>query len=99
MNYIDQPDSFGDMSSTTLLAASTFRFACITGDTTHIPAAIAALLLVRESVDSQGWLQNTVDPLSFSTPSPPGVHSPEGQSFVLLLQAAASEWESLQKGY
>jgi hypothetical protein len=84
------------MSSTTLLAASTFRFACITGDAAHIPMAIAAFQLVRESIDGQGWLKNTVDPLSFSTPSRPGAHSPEGQSFVLLLQAAAAEWESLQ---
>ena len=97
LNYIDQPGSFAETSSTTLLAASTFRFACITGDNTHIPAAIAALRLVRDSIDSQGWLQNTVDPLTFSSPSPPGVHSPEGQSFVMLLEAAVSAWESSRK--
>ena len=99
LNYIDQPDSFADTSSTTLLAASTFRFACIAGDSTHIPAAIAALRLIQDSIDSEGWLQNTVDPETFSAPSPPGTHSPEGQSFVLLLQAAASEWESSRKNH
>ena len=94
LNYIDEPDSFSDTSSTALLAASTFRFACIAGDDTHIPAAIAALRLIRDSVDDEGWLHNTVDPESFSTPSGPDQHSPEGQSFVLLLEAAVAAWES-----
>ncbi|KAI0253056.1 Six-hairpin glycosidase-like protein [Lactifluus subvellereus] len=92
LNYIDQPDSFADTSSTALLAASTFRFASMTGDNTHIPAAIRALELIRCSIDDQGWLNGTVDPLKFSAPSPPGRHSPEGQSFVLLLEAAVSAW-------
>ena len=94
LNYIDQPDSFADSSSTALLAAATFRYASITGNTTHIPAAICALQLIRNSVDKHGWLRNTVDPLQFSVPSGPGQHSPEGQSFVLLLEAAVSVWES-----
>ncbi len=93
LNYLDQPDSFADSSSTALLAASTFRFASITGNDTHIPAATRALRLIRDSVDDQGWLLNTVDPLTFSAPSPPGVHSPEGQSFVLLLEAAVTAWQ------
>jgi hypothetical protein len=97
LNYLDQPGSFADTSSTALLAASTFRYAHITGDNTHIPAAINALTLVRSSIDSQGWLQNTVDPESFSTPSGPGEHSPEGQSFVLLLEAAAGQWRSFHR--
>ena len=79
------------------MAAATFRYAAMTGDATHIPAAICALRLVRNSVDSCGWLLNTVDPLLFSVPSPPGLHSPEGQSFVLLLEAAASAWQSSYK--
>lgn len=94
LNYIDDSDSFADSSSTALLAATTFRFASIVKNDTHIPAAIRALRLVRESVDSHGWLHNTVNPLNISTPSRAGHHSPEGQSFVLLLEAAVSEWES-----
>jgi hypothetical protein len=97
LNYIDEPDSFPDTSSTALLAATTFRFASITGDRSHIPAAIRALKLVRDSVDNQGWLLNTVDPLKFSAPSGPGRHSPEGQSFVLLLEAAVSAWQMSYK--
>jgi hypothetical protein len=66
----------------------------MTGNTTHIPAAIRALRLIRKSVDKHGWLRNTVDPELFSAPSGPGQHSPEGQSFVLLLEAAVSAWQS-----
>ena len=97
LNYLDQPDSFADSASTALMAASTFRFASITGNNTHIPAAIRALQLVQDSIDDQGWLLNTVDPLTFSSPSPPGQHSPEGQSFVLLLEAAVAAWKSLEE--
>ena len=94
LNYIDKPDSFADTSSTALLAASTLRFASITGNNTHTPAAIRAMKLVHKSIDSHGWLRGTVNPLSFSSPSPPGQHSPEGQSFVLLLEAAALAWRA-----
>jgi hypothetical protein len=62
--------------------------AAITNNLTCVPNANLALQLVEASVDSQGWLHNTVDPLTFSTPSAPGSHSPEGQAFVLLLHAA-----------
>ena len=99
LNYIDDSDSFADSSSTALLAATTFRFASIAKNDTHIPAAIRALRLVRESVDRHGWLHNTVNPLKISTPNRPGHHSPEGQSFVLLLEAAVSEWASSHKNY
>ncbi|KAH9059334.1 Six-hairpin glycosidase [Lactarius vividus] len=92
LNYLDQPDSFPDSSSTALLAASTFRWASITRNNTHIPAATRALRLIRTNVDDQGWLLDTVDPETFSTPSLPGAHSPEGQSFVLLLEAAVAAW-------
>ncbi|KAH9049232.1 Six-hairpin glycosidase-like protein [Lactarius deliciosus] len=92
LNYLDQPDSFPDSSSTALLAASTFRWASITRNNTHIPAATRALRLIRANIDDQGWLLDTVDPETFSTPSLPGAHSPEGQSFVLLLEAAVAAW-------
>jgi rhamnogalacturonyl hydrolase YesR len=94
LNYLDQPNSFADSSSTALLAAATFRYASITGDNSHIPAAIKALQLVQDSVSKTGYLLNTVNPETFSTPSGPGQHSPEGQSFVLLLEAAVSAWKS-----
>jgi hypothetical protein len=94
LNYIDQPDSFADSASTALMAASTFRFASITNINNNIPAATLALQLVQDSLDDQGWLLNTVDPLTFSSPSAPGQHTPEGQSFVLLLEAAVVDFLS-----
>ncbi|KAL0949131.1 hypothetical protein HGRIS_009215 [Hohenbuehelia grisea] len=87
-NVIDDPTTFADSSSTALLASVTFRMAYITRNATLIPKATRALKLIKDSIDEEGWLQNTVDPLTFHTPSLPGEHSPEGQAFVLLLDAA-----------
>jgi hypothetical protein len=49
--------------------------------------------LVHNSISETGYLQNTVDPEKFSAPAVPPVYSPEGQSFVLLLEAAAAAWQ------
>ena len=93
-NYIDQDTSFADSSSTALLAAASYRLASITGSWDHITAASKAFDLIKASLTDDGWLLNTVDPLTFSTASPPGTYSPEGQAFVLLLQAA---WRDFAK--
>lgn len=66
--------------------------AVITGDSTLIPFADKALVLIKESVDENGWLRNTVNPYTFTTASTPEENSPEGQAFVLLLQAAWRDW-------
>ena len=75
-------------SASPLLAASSFRLATITRNYAHLPNAYRALQLIKESINDDGWLLNTVDPETFSTPSQPGTYSPEGQAFVLLLHAA-----------
>ena len=93
-NYLDQNTSFADSSSTALLAASSYRLAVITGDATHIPAASKAFDLIKASLTDDGWLLNTVDPETFDTPSVAGSYSPEGQAFVLLLQAAWRDFMS-----
>lgn len=85
---IDDPTTFADSSSTALLAAVTYRYAVLTGDVSLIPSANRALNVIRQSVDSDGWLHNTVNPETFNAPSPPGLFSPEGQAFVLLLHSA-----------
>lgn len=95
-NYINETDtSFADSASTALLAASTYRFAALTGKTSLIPAANKALQLVDASLNATGWLTNMVDPLTFNTPAPSGGDSPEGQSFVLLLHSAWRDYISL----
>ncbi|KAI3596725.1 glycoside hydrolase family 105 protein [Moniliophthora roreri] len=88
LNVIDNSTSFIDTSATALLASVTYRMAMYTNDTTHITNADRALALVQDNVDESGWLQQTVDPYIFSTPSKSGSHSPEGQAFVLMLHAA-----------
>ncbi|KIP12696.1 hypothetical protein PHLGIDRAFT_27123 [Phlebiopsis gigantea 11061_1 CR5-6] len=87
-NVIDDDTTFPDSSSTALLAATTYRLAALTKDYAFVPAAQKALHLIKQNVDTDGWLHDTVDPETFFTASPPGTFSPEGQSFVLLLQAA-----------
>lgn len=87
-NVIDDSTSFGDTASTTLLASVTYRMAAFTNDSTLLPYANKALNLAKSSVDTNGWLLNTVDPLTFTTPSVQGSYSPEGQAFVLLLHSA-----------
>lgn len=88
LNTLDNPNSFADSSSTALLAASTYRLATITKDDQWIPFADKASQLIVNSVDQDGWLENTVDPETFNTPSLPGAHSPEGQTFTILLYVA-----------
>ncbi|KAI0750888.1 Six-hairpin glycosidase [Daedaleopsis nitida] len=97
-NYIDQDVSttFADTSGTALLAAVTYRMATLSGELNHISSADDAFKLIQDSLTDDGWLLNTVDPLTFNTPSSPGVYSPEGQAFVLLLQAA---WRDFADAY
>ena len=95
---IDDSTTFADSSSTALLAAVTYRYAALTGDVSLVPAANRALNLIRLSVDTDGWLHQTVDPETFDTPSLPGQFSPEGQAFVLLLHAAWRDFVSWVSG-
>lgn len=86
-NVIDDPQTFGDTSSTALLAAVTYRLATITHNFKSIPAANRALRLIQDSINANGWLENTVDPIKFHALNPKGAYSPEGQAFVLMLYA------------
>ncbi|KAJ3505924.1 hypothetical protein NLJ89_g7157 [Agrocybe chaxingu] len=88
LNVIDNSTSFVDTASTALLASVTYRMAVFKNETSRIPVADRAFGLIRRSVDTNGWLQNVVNPITFHDPLPAGEHSPEGQAFVLLLQAS-----------
>ena len=61
----------------------------------HIPNADRALQVIHDSINEDGWLLNTVDPETFSTPSLPGSYSPEGQAFVVEMYAAWRDWSAL----
>jgi hypothetical protein len=93
-NVINDSSSFMDSSSTALIASVTFRLAVLNGNnSTHISNASAAYNFVYDNIDSNGWLRNTVDPLTFDTLSQLDDPSPEGQSFVLLLEAARRDFQ------
>lgn len=96
-NYMDEDDSFGETSSTALLAATTYRMATLTGDLSHMKAADKAFNLIQRSLTEDGWLLDTVDPMSFSTPSEPEKYSPEGQAFTLLLHSAWRDFAAAKK--
>jgi len=77
-----------------LIASVTFRLAVLKEDnSTYISNANAAYDFVRRNIDSDGWLRNTADPLTFYSPSSSSEPSPEGQSFVLLLEAAQRDFQ------
>lgn len=97
-NVIDDPSTFPDSSSTALLAAVTYRYAVLTSDDSLIPAANRALNFIRQNVNPDGWLLQTVDPETFYTASSPGTFSPEGQAFVLLLHAAWKDFAAAVSG-
>lgn len=94
-NYLDRDGSFRELSSTALMAATTYRLAMLTDATPHLPAADKAFELLKKSIDKDGWLEDVVDPYGFTNP---GQHSPEGQSFVLMLQAAFRDYQTFHNG-
>lgn len=103
LNYIDASPSstFEDASSTALLAAATFRLASITFGTSNAPsvnvaAAAQARAWVISQLGSDGWLKGVVNPYDWHEE---GSRSPEGQSFVIMLQAAYRDWYAATKGY
>ncbi|KZW03864.1 hypothetical protein EXIGLDRAFT_715909 [Exidia glandulosa HHB12029] len=88
-NYLDRSDQFEDSAGTALLAAAQYRIASITGSSLNIDAAERALQRVMDLIDSSGWLHGPVDPLAFDKQTSGDEHSPEAQSFVLMLDAAS----------
>lgn len=74
--------------------------AALTNDTTHVAAANSALRYVAQDLDANGWLQNAVDPVTFTTPMDyaDGGNSPEGQAFVLLMHAAWADFVAATTG-
>jgi hypothetical protein len=84
-----------DASSTALIASVTYRLAVLKEDSsTYIDNANAAYRFVKRNIDSDGWLRNTVNPLTFNTTSGPDDLSPEGQSFILLMESARRDFKN-----
>ncbi|KIY45919.1 hypothetical protein FISHEDRAFT_76154 [Fistulina hepatica ATCC 64428] len=91
-NTIDDNTTFSDASSTALLASVTYRLAAFENDTSQVYHANKALKAIEDSVNSTGWLMNTVDPYTFTSRTADDRASPEGQAFILLLDAAWREY-------
>lgn len=87
-NYYNSPSTFSDSASSALLAATSFRLASLglAQTSTNIAVATKIRTAVNSKIDAAtGWLQDTVDPLDWDVKMN---KSPEGQAFVMLLDAA-----------
>ena len=94
-NYFNSPSTFSDSASSALLAATSFRLATLglKQTSTNLAKATKIRSAVNSKIDSSsGWLQSVVNPLKFDEQIN---KSPEGQAFVLLLQAAWTEYQAL----
>ncbi|GAA5981784.1 hypothetical protein JCM11641_007423 [Rhodosporidiobolus odoratus] len=90
-NYYDSASgsSFSDASGSALLAASAYRLATL-NSTAVASSTLADAAIIRAAVNSKvdkssGWVSPVVNPLSFKEQAS---ESPEGEAFVLLLEAA-----------
>lgn len=92
-NYITDPSSFPDTAGSAMLAYSAYRLSTMgfTSDHTGFANQIHSTV-VQKHLAENGTLTETVDPLVWDRQGTEG--SPEGQSFVLLLQAAYGEFRS-----
>lgn len=93
-NHVNNSTDFLDSSSTALFAAATYRLAVLTGDCAMVPNAEKAFDYIATKIASDGTLRQTVDPFHWDIIGTP---SPEGQAFVLLLQAAYRDYECWKK--
>lgn len=96
-NYADNTSTFLDASSTALLASTVYRLSLLCDIHTYLPQAEFA----RKSLSSpannsgllhftkNGWLTPVVDPYSYPDQ---GKDSPEGEAFVISMQAAWRDW-------
>ncbi|KAF8581962.1 Six-hairpin glycosidase [Ramaria rubella] len=90
-NYADNSSTFSDSSSTALIAAATYRLALLTQTYHNLPNAEASRKSLSDGshLDSNGWLTPVVNPEDWSMS---GSESPEGQAFVVEMQAAWQDW-------
>lgn len=100
-NYIDDETWFGEVAGTALLAATAFRMANLEAGTfgkTYTEWAVQKKNTISCCIDLEvGIVEPVVNPLNESQRKPLDGISPEGQVFVVLLQASWKDWESTTK--
>ncbi|KAI0075033.1 hypothetical protein K474DRAFT_1685519 [Panus rudis PR-1116 ss-1] len=100
-NYADDDSSFEDASSTALLTSAVYRHALLSNVHKHLPDAERSRKALSSPSDSNNgnsslahfdsnmWLTPVVNPHSYGRQ---GAQSPEGQAFVVEMQAAWRDW-------
>lgn len=105
-NYASQPVTssvnFLDAASTALLASTVYRLSLLWGEHSHLPLAEKsrmALSAIDPNNSSQlvhftpaGYLTPVVNPYDFPNLATHNTTSPEGQAFVIEMQAAWHDW-------
>jgi rhamnogalacturonyl hydrolase YesR len=105
-NYLNQTSWFGEISGTSILAATALRVAVLEPETfgqEYTDWAVAKKDVVdghinAEEGDNKGIVTPAVNPLNWWDETPYTTGSPEGQSFVVLLHAAFRDWKKGKKG-
>jgi rhamnogalacturonyl hydrolase YesR len=92
-NYVDNTSTFTDAAGATLLAASVYRISNLADVHDHVSQAeqTRKAIAANGHIDSNGWLTPVVNPHAYGEE---GSQSPEGQAFVLQMQAAYKDWQA-----
>ncbi|KAF2707751.1 hypothetical protein K504DRAFT_43264 [Pleomassaria siparia CBS 279.74] len=97
-NYLDDESWWGEISGTSLLAATAFRVAVVAPDVfgeAYTSWAQAKLDVVDGKIDeATGIVGPAINPLNWHDREQYFGASPEGQSFVVLMHAAERDWKA-----
>ncbi|KAF2467425.1 Six-hairpin glycosidase [Lindgomyces ingoldianus] len=100
-NYLDNATWFGEISGTSILAATAFRMAILSPGKfgkAYTDWAKKKMDVVDGKIDKgTGIVAPAINPLNWHDMTPYTSGSPEGQSFVVLLHAAYRDWEEAKK--
>ncbi|KAF2437483.1 hypothetical protein P171DRAFT_437851 [Karstenula rhodostoma CBS 690.94] len=105
-NYLNQTAWFGEISGTSILAATALRVAVLEPKTfgrEYTDWAVEKMGVVDGHINTEegadkGIVAPAVNPLNWWDTTPYTTGSPEGQSFVVLLHAAYRDWRKTQRG-
>lgn len=99
-NYLNDASWFGEISGTSLIAATALRMAKLDPNTfgkQYTDWAVKKMDAVDSKInESDGVVAPAVDPLDWHSRTPFTSGSPEGQAFVVLLHAAYEDWKGGQ---